>query len=97
MIVFAPNSKVSKFRVASGEGTLDGSNPTAVATGLSRIIAVSLTLKGSAAPGDSTQCLTYTTSGGTLSVYAWKNTSGSDPTLAASTGTESFSWTAVGY
>jgi hypothetical protein len=33
---------------------------------------------------------------GTLNVYAWKNTSGTDPTLVASTGTETFDWIAIG-
>ncbi len=96
MIVFSPDTKSTKFRLASGEADLDGSNPTPVATGLHRILAVALTLKGSATPGDSTMCLTYTVTGGTISVYAWK-TNGSDPTLIASTGTETFSWSAIGY
>ena len=82
--------------VKSGIVALDGSNPTAVVTGLTSISAVTLTLQGSAAPGDSTEVLTYTVSGGTISVYAWKNTGGTDPTLVASTGTESFSWIATG-
>ncbi len=83
-------------RVMGGEVALDGSNATPVTTGLASIAAVVLTLKGSAAPGVGTTTLTYTTSGGTISVYAWKPTSNADPTLVASTGTETFSWVAIG-
>lgn len=78
------------------EQALDGANPTVINTGLKSIKAVSLALKGSAAPGDGTSVLTYDTSGGTLSVYAWKNTGGTDPTLVASTGTETFSAIVIG-
>lgn len=79
-----------------GETALDGSNPTPVVTGLSAITAVSLVLNGSVAPGVGTSVLTYTKSGGTISVYAWKVTGLLDVTLIASTGTETFSWLAVG-
>ena len=81
--------------VKCGVGTLDGTNPTAIATGLTTVTSFVATLKGSAAPGDSTMVLTATVSGGTASVYAWK-TDGSDPTLIASAGTEEFFWIAVG-
>ena len=80
-----------------GETTLDGSNPTAVSTGLSTITGVTLTLEGSSTPGVGTSILTYAVSGGTLSIYAWKVTSSSDTTLVASTGTEDVSYTVVGY
>lgn len=82
--------------IKAGTAALDGSNPTAVVTGLTSITGVSLTLGGAVAPGDNTSVLTYSVTGGTISVYAWKNTSGTDPTLVASTGTENFSWVAVG-
>lgn len=49
------------------------------------------------APGDATSVLTYDVSGGTVNVYAWRNTTGTDPTLVASTGTETFSYQVVGY
>jgi len=84
------------YKIARGEAALDGGNPTPVATGLTTVVAFVATLKGTAAPGDSTSVLTADISGATVSVYAWKNTSGSDPTLVASTGTESFYWIAVG-
>lgn len=84
------------YKLARGETALDGSNPTPVVTGLTTIVAFVAILKGSAAPGVGTSVLTATVSSGTASVYAWKPTSDSDPTLIASTGTESFYWVAVG-
>lgn len=80
----------------AGTVALDGSNPTAVTTGLKTITNVVLSLVGSSAPGDSTEVLTYTVSAGVISIYAWKNTGGTDPTLVASTGTETVSWMAFG-
>ncbi len=84
------------YMIARGETALDGSNPTPVATGLTSVVGFSATLKGSAAPGVGTSVLTAVISGATVNVYAWKPTSNSDPTLIASTGTESFYWTATG-
>ncbi len=86
------------YLVARGETALDGSNATPVATGLTTVIAFMATLKGTAAPGDSTSVLTSNIAGaaGNVDVYAWKNTTGTDPTLVASTGTESFYWVAIG-
>lgn len=84
------------FKMACGEGVLDGTNPTPVTTGLTTTIAAIAQLKGSAAPGDNTSVLTVVVGTADFDVYAWKNTSGSDPTLVASTGTESFYWIAFG-
>jgi len=87
------------YKIARGEVALDGANPTPVATGLTTVVAFSATLKGTAAPGDSTSVLTADISGATVNVYAWKHTTGGasgNPTLIASTGTESFYWTAIG-
>lgn len=87
------------MKLARGSAAaLDGSNPTPIATGLATITAAGVQLRGTAAPGDNTSVLTvdYTGSDGTLNVYAWKNTGGSDPTLVASTGTETFDWWAIG-
>lgn len=86
----------SGYKLARGEGTLDGSNPTPIASGLATIIAAVVTLKGSAAPGVGTSVLTALISGTNINVYAWKPTSSSDTTLVASTGTESFYWIAIG-
>jgi hypothetical protein len=75
---------------------LDGSNPTSVAHGLGTCVAAFVQLVGSAAPGDSTSVLTCVINGANIDVYGWKNTGGTDPTLVASTGTETFNWFAVG-
>jgi len=85
--------------VAAGEVTLDGSNPTPVATGLSKVLAATVSLKQATAPGDDPSWLSVDYSGtdGTLNVYAWKNTGGTDPTLVASTNsTAVVSWVAWG-
>lgn len=84
------------YKVARGETALDGGNPTAVATGLATVVSFTATLKGTAAPGVGTSILTADISGATVNVYAWKVTGAGDTTLIASTGTESFYWTAVG-
>jgi hypothetical protein len=75
---------------------LDASNPTPVAHGLTTCVAAFVQLVGSAAPGDNTSVLTCVINGANIDVYAWKNTSGTDPTLVASTGTETFNWIAIG-
>lgn len=86
----------SGYKVARGETALDGTNPTPVAHGLTTCIAFVATLKGTAAPGVGTSVLTANINGANVDVYAWKPTSNADPTLIASTGTESFYWVAVG-
>lgn len=93
----SPETKSSKLKMVAGEIALDASNPTPVVTGLTTIVGVGLAIKGTSAPGDNTSVLTYGASGGTLSIYAWKNTSGTDPTLVASTGTETVSYVVMGY
>src|SRR5689334_22074964 len=82
------------YKVARGNGTLDGSNPTTIVTGLATVVAFFTQLKGSSAPGDNTSVLTTNpnSTAGSIDVYAWKNTSGTDPSLVASTGTETFDW-----
>ena len=85
--------------VVAGEVTLDGSNPTPVATGLSKVLGATASLKQATAPGDDPSWLSVDYSGtdGTLNVYAWKNTGGTDPTLVASTNsTAVVSWVAWG-
>ena len=92
----APAAVASGYKIARGETALDGGNPTAVATGLTTVVAFTASLKGTAAPGIGTSVLTANISGATANVYAWKVTSAVDATLVASTGTESFYWVAVG-
>jgi len=84
------------YMVARGESALDASNPTPIASGLTSIVAVVATLKGSVAPGVGTCLITAVISGTTINFYGWKPTSNADPTLIASAGTESFYWIAVG-
>lgn len=79
--------------------SLDGSNPTSFAHGLTTCLAVTVQLVGSSAPGDSTSVLTAVINGANVDVYAWKHTTGGaagNPTLVASTGTETFNWIAIG-
>lgn len=85
------------YKIARGEIALDGSNPTPVPTGLTTVIAFVATLKGSVAPGVGTSVLTAVIGvAGSVDVHAWKPTSNADPTLVASTGTDTFYWVAIG-
>lgn len=84
------------YKLARGTTALDGSNPTPITTGLTTIVSFVAQLVQSTSPGLGTAVLTHTSSGGAVSVYAWKPTSASDPTLIASTGTETIEWIAVG-
>ena len=93
---FTFNGVAQTGAMRGAEAALDGSNPTPVTTGFTTATACSVTLKGNSAPGDNTSVLTYDISSGTLNVYAWKNTGGTDPTLVASTGTETFTWFCTG-
>jgi hypothetical protein len=96
MGVIRPEHKSSNEYTYSGEIALDGSNPTPVQTPFSVITSVSLAIKGTAAPGLGTSVLTYNVTAGLLDIYAWKPSTG-DPTLAASTGTETVSYQVTGY
>src|SRR5262245_31743566 len=95
-VIFAPDYKSNRLKVYAGEAALDGSNPTPVVTPFVKVESVQVALRGAVAPGDNTSVLTYDISGGTVNVYAWRNTSGTDPTLVASTGTETFAYVIVG-
>lgn len=75
---------------------LDGSNPTSVAHGLTTCLSAHVQLVGSVAPGLGTSTLTCVINGANIDVYGWKPTGAGDTTLIASTGTENFSWVAVG-
>lgn len=95
--VTAPVAGVAAgYKVARGETALDGSNPTAAATGLTTIVACTAAIKTATAPGVGTSAVTYDTSGATLNLYGWKVTSAIDATLIASTGTETVGWICVG-
>ncbi len=87
----------SGYKLARGEVTLDGGNPTPIATGLASVVACTVTLKATSTPGDDPTSFSvdYGASG-TVNLYAYK-TDGSDPTLIASTNSAAVvSWIAVG-
>lgn len=86
----------ASYKVARGETALDGSNPTAAATGLTTIVACTASIKSTSAPGVSTSVITYDTSTATLNLYGWKVTGAGDTTLIASTGTDTIGWVCVG-
>jgi len=86
-------------RFVGGEVTLDGSNPTSVVTGLTKVLGAVASLKSATAPGDDPSWLSvnYAGTDAQLDIYAWKNTGGSDPTLVASTNSSAVvTWTAWG-
>lgn len=86
-------------RFVGGEVTLDGTNPTSVVTGLTKVLGASASLKSATAPGDDPSWLSVNYAGddAQLDIYAWKNTGGSDPTLVASTNSSAvISWIAWG-
>ena len=95
-VILNPEKKSTNARMVCGEVALDGSNPTDIESGLSTVVSVNLNISNSSAPGVGTSVLTYSASGGTVSVYAWKVTSSSDTTLVASTGTETVSYCICG-
>ena len=80
-----------------GTVTLDGSNPTGVdLSGYGRTVLMGIvSLEATSAPGDATHVVTCNPSASTLNIYAWMPTSGSDPTLVASTNTEVVSYMAL--
>lgn len=95
--IFPHGGVVNNSKLISGEAALDASNPTPITTPLKVIEGVSLTIRKAVAPGLGTSVLTYdvvAASDGTktVNVYAWMPTSAANPTLIASTGTETFTY-----
>jgi hypothetical protein len=80
----APVATGAGLTITTGTITLDGSNPSTAAHGLTQIYSCAFTDRRSAAPGDEVMFFTYTTSPTLINLYAWTNTSGTDPTLVAS-------------
>ena len=101
MGVLNSNKKASNERMESGSLALDASNPTVATTTFSTITACVVGLEDAVAPGVGTSVVTgvpaNVAEASTVSIYAWKPTSNSDPTLVASTGTETVHWVATGY
>lgn len=99
--VAAPVAGVAAgYKIARGEATLDGSNPTSVATGLATVVAGGCAHKTAVAPGDDPVGFTVDYGGavpaGQLDIHAWKH-NGTDPTLVASTNNSAvISWWAIG-
>jgi len=92
----APAAVAAGYKIARGITALDGTNPTAIVTGLTTVTGFGCCLEGSSAPGVGTSIITHTISSGTVNLYAWKVTGAGDTTLIASTGTENVAWVAVG-
>lgn len=86
----------SGYKIARGATTLDGSNPTAVATGLTTVVSCNVMIATSVAPGVSTSLVTGVISSTTLNVYGWRPTDATNNTLIASTGTDPVQWICVG-
>jgi hypothetical protein len=98
-----PPGTQGALRLMWGTVVLDGSNQTPVAltnymanVTESPMFAI-VTMAGTAAPADDPNYVTQDVSGVTINVYAWKNTSGTDPTYTASTdNARVINWFAVG-
>ena len=84
--------------VRAGTTALDGSNPTSVTTGLSVLAACNVHQDTSAAPalGPISFTVLRTAVAGRLDIYAWKATSASDPTLVASTSSDTVDYVCFG-
>ena len=94
----APDKKTSNVHQVFGTVALGGTNPTDVTIpSMTTILWAGATLNIAAPPGDNTECLGVSWSGNTLSIEGYKNTSGSDPTLVDSDGTETVAYTVVGH
>jgi len=84
-------------RTVAGEVTLDGSNPTPVATGLTTIDSAVVCLEGSTAPGADPTQVSCAISGGTLNIYAWKpSAAGATDLIASTNSTRKVKYIAVG-
>lgn len=87
------------YKAARGVVTLDGANPTPVATGLAAVVGASASLVSTAmTTGDPALIsVQFTTSTGNLDIYAWKFTGTGATTLIASTSTGfTVAWVASG-
>ena len=90
----AAGYKISRSAAAV---TLDGANPTTVASGLTTPVAAFAQLASTDAPGSGIAALTANIRGTNIDVYAWKHSSTDVTTLIASTDAASaFYWMCVG-
>jgi hypothetical protein len=89
----------ASYKVARGTVTLDGTNPSSATTGLTAILACTVTDKRSTAPALDPTAFTIATAAvaGRLDIYAWKPTGSGDATLIASTDADdTIDWVCVG-
>jgi hypothetical protein len=82
-----------------GTIALSGSNPTSVVTGLTNVTAAGAHLTSASAPGLATSVIAaeFKSLAGTVKLNAWMPTSSANPTLIASTNTETVAWWAIGF
>lgn len=80
--------------VLCGESLITAS--VAVATQFATIDAVVITQKTSDAVGDNSSNFTYDVADNVVTLYAWKPTSGADPTLVAGTTETTVSYVIIG-
>ena len=99
-VVLTCDCRVAGLRFLGGTVTLDGTNPTPIQLSayVSSVLMAQATMQGSTTPGDDPDGQpTLVITGTLLDLYAWKNTSGTDPTLVASTdNARLFYWFAIG-
>ncbi len=98
--IFSPETKPGQIKVASGQVALDGTGETSVQTGLQQILDAVVTIKSTDESGlGGTVVFSWNVADATpgqLDIYPWMMST-ADPTLAASSGTETVSWIAIGY
>lgn len=96
MAVFAPDAQQA-YKVAFGQQTTVAAADSVV-TGLSTIVCVVASLDSDLVDDPSWCTAVKPSSGGTITIKTWKNTSGTDPTpAAATTFGKKVNWIAVGY
>ena len=95
----APAGVAAGYKIARGTITLDGSNPSSAATGLTAIVACAVTNKRSDTPGLDPTDFTIATAAvaGRLDIYAWKPTAADNALLTASTDSDdTIDWVCIG-
>ncbi len=91
--------KPGNYRLLWGTVTLDGTNPTPVdlATYVQSLDLGVANIEGSSALADDPNQISTAISAAVLNIYAWKNTSGTDPTYTASgDSSRVINWFAIG-
>ena len=95
--IFSPSTTANSLKVASGEHTTVAAADSVV-TGLSKVLAVVVSLGQDQADALMAATCAVPSSGGTITIKTWQNTSGTDPTPAAAGAfSKKVNWIAVGY